>query len=162
MPASLKSGCDLLRINRMLRLVAIFFCGAFGYGLCEVMARGFSHISMGLLGGAAMCLIHLMNTGRRTPLRLLALFCVSAVFITLCELITGEIVNKQMGLNVWDYSMMPLNLDGQICLSFSCIWFALSAVGAWLDDVIRVHILHERRSLLGFSAPSSQNTRHAV
>lgn len=42
--------------------------------------------------------------------------------------------------NVWDYSNMPFNLLGQICLPFTVIWFFLSAVAVVLDDWIR-HIL---------------------
>ena len=30
-----------------------------------------------------------------------------------------------MGWNVWDYSDMPLNLYGQICLPFTGLWFLL-------------------------------------
>ena len=32
---------------------------------------------------------------------------------------------KELGWNVWDYSSMPLNLYGQICLPFSGLWFLL-------------------------------------
>ncbi len=134
-----------------VKLMSVFICGGFAYGLVEIAARGFTHISMGLLGGAAMCLIHIMNEGTRTPLRLFGALCVSAVFITCCELITGEIVNVKMGLNVWDYSMMPMNFDGQICLPFTLLWFALSAVGVMLDDAIRVRLFYEKRSFFGIS-----------
>ncbi|MCD8095346.1 MAG: putative ABC transporter permease [Ruminococcus sp.] len=138
------------------KLLTIFIVGGFSYGLIEVLARGYTHISMGILGGAAMCLIHLLNIEKRTPARLFLLFSVSSLFIMLCELVTGEIVNKQLGLAVWDYSMMPLNYDGQICLSFSLIWFALSAVGVWLDDFLRLKIFNESRRVMWLTDKSKE------
>lgn len=130
-----------------LKFLTIFTAGAFVYGIIEISARGFTHISMGLLGGAAMYLIHLMNTPHRTPMRIFSALVISALFITVCELITGEIVNVKMGLNVWDYSMMPMNYDGQICLPFTLIWFALSAVGIVFDDFIRIKLFCEQREI---------------
>lgn len=135
---------------RFLEFLTVFTAGGFIYGMIEITARGFTHISMGLLGGAAMYLIHLMNTERRTPLRIFTALVISSVFITVCELITGEIVNVRMGLNIWDYSMMPLNYDGQICLPFTMLWFALSAVGFLFDDLIRAKLFSERREITYF------------
>jgi uncharacterized membrane protein len=141
---------DGLRHNALnfLKFLAIFTAGAFAYGLIEVSARGFTHISMGLLGGAAMYLIHLMNTPNRTPVRIFLLLTVSAVFITVGELITGEIVNVRMGLNIWDYSMLPMNFDGQICLPFTMLWFSLSAVGMVFDDFLRRKLFSEKREIV--------------
>lgn len=130
------------------KLLAVFTTGAFSYGIIEICARGFTHISMGLLGGLAMYLIHLLNRSGRTAPNVFLTLMISALFITACELITGEIVNRQLGLNVWDYSMMPMNFDGQICLPFTLIWFALSAVGIMLDDLMRKKIFGEQRDIL--------------
>lgn len=130
------------------KVLTIFSSGAFAYGLIEIAARGFTHISMGILGGLAMLLIHVMNTAERTPLRLFFLLVASSAFITLSELITGEIVNVHMGLEVWDYSMMPLNFNGQICLPFTFLWFALSAVGVLFDDFLRIRLFRENRTFL--------------
>jgi len=46
--------------------------------------------------------------------------------ITMMEFITGCIVNIRLGWQVWDYSLLPFNLLGQISLLFSLIWFVLS------------------------------------
>ena len=134
----------------MLAGAAVFLSGGFAYGLIEVSARGYTHISMGLLGGAAMLLIHKMNGRERTLVKLMLRSLFSALFITACELVTGELLNIRMGLNIWDYSHLPMNYDGQICLFFSCIWFALSAIGSVLDDLLRYFILHENRSFVLF------------
>ena len=57
--------------------------------------------------------------------------------------VTSDI--DRLGLNIWDYSNMPLNLWGQICLPFSCLWFFLSAVAIILDDELRYNIFGEEK-----------------
>lgn len=74
-----------------------------------------------------------VNAARRQML-------IGAIVITTLEFVCGCIVNLWLGWNVWDYSNMPFNLLGQICLPFTVIWFFLSAVAVVLDDWIR-HIL---------------------
>ena len=51
------------------------------------------------------------------------------VFVVSGEFITGIIVNKIMHWNVWDYTGMPFQLMGQICLPFAVIFSGLCAVG---------------------------------
>ena len=41
-----------------------------------------------------------------------------AVFVTALEFITGIIVNKWLRLEVWDYTDMPFQILGQVCLPF--------------------------------------------
>ena len=132
----------------LLENTAVFLSGGFAYGLIEVAARGFTHISMGVLGGAAMLVIHAMNSRERSLAKVMLRSLLSAVFITVCEFFTGELLNVRMGLGIWDYSELPLNLDGQICLLFSGLWYALSAAALLLDDMIRHFLLHEKRSFI--------------
>ena len=43
--------------------------------------------------------------------------------ITGVELVMGLLLNRLMGFNIWDYSNVPLNLLGQVCLPYSfCGW----------------------------------------
>lgn len=49
-------------------------------------------------------------------------FLEGLVFTTLIELIAGFILDKFFHARWWDYSSMPLNLNGYICLGFSIIW----------------------------------------
>ena len=62
---------------------------------------------------------------------------IGSTIITVLEFITGCIVNLWLGWNVWDYSNLPLNLLGQICLPFSTLWYFISAIGIVIDDYIR-------------------------
>lgn len=61
------------------------------------------------------------------------------------EFITGLVVNIWLGLGVWDYSNMPFNLLGQICLPFAFAWVALSAIAIVLDDYLRYWIFGEEK-----------------
>ena len=102
-----------------------FAAGAVGYPLLEVAFRGRSHISMALAGGLSLAFIFYL--GRRMPKAPLLLRAVlSALFITAVELSIGVVVNLNLHLGVWDYTGLPLNLWGQICLPFTGIWFLLS------------------------------------
>lgn len=59
-------------------------------------------------------------------LQLQALIC--AVAITATELVAGLILNVWLELGIWDYSNLPMNLMGQICLWYSILWFVMSLI----------------------------------
>lgn len=104
-----------------------FLVGSVGYPMIEILYRGYTHISMSILGGLCLCIIYTVNLILgRGKLLWKALAC--ALIITQLEFICGVIVNLGMGLSVWDYSHLPLNLAGQICPLFSFFWFLLSLV----------------------------------
>lgn len=42
------------------------------------------------------------------------------------EFVVGLIVNVAWKQNVWDYSNLPLNIMGQVCLPFSILWFLIT------------------------------------
>ena len=48
-------------------------------------------------------------------------------------------------LNVWDYSNMPLNVLGQICLPFSLLWVIIAIGAIILDDYIRYCFFDEEK-----------------
>lgn len=132
-------------MRRLLKILALMSSGALFYGGFEMIGRGYTHISMGILGGIALCIIHLLNDAQKNSLALLAVnSAVSAFFITSCELLTGEILNRGLGMHIWDYNDLPFNFDGQICVLFSMLWFMLSLVGILLDSLIRRKIFHEQ------------------
>ncbi len=109
------------------RLLFLFgICGAI-YVLLELLYRGRSHISMFFAGGLSAVGIWLCCNCRGIKQRRLFFKCtIGSAVITAVEFVTGLIVNLWLKLQVWDYSTMPLNLLGQICLPFSLIWFLLT------------------------------------
>ncbi len=73
-----------------------------------------------------MCIFCCCGCGRLKKKCLLVKCAFGSAVITLVELLTGAVVNLWLRLQVWDYSEMPLNLWGQICLPFSAVWFFLT------------------------------------
>jgi uncharacterized membrane protein len=49
-------------------------------------------------------------------------FLGSVVLISTLELVTGWFLEKMFHQKWWDYSDMPLNINGYICLKFSLMW----------------------------------------
>lgn len=111
----------------------------------EILFRGYSHFSMILLGGLCFVICGLENEifSWETPIELQMI--ISSIIITILELLTGLIVNVYMGLKVWDYSNMPLNFMGQICLIFSIAWLFLSLIAIVIDDYLRYFVFGEEK-----------------
>lgn len=102
----------------------VFFIGASGYGLLEIIWRGYTHWTMLITGG--LCLLLLYNIFGMLKRSHIAVKClIGGLVITTAELIAGMIVNVRFGMEVWDYSQMPMNLYGQICPMYSFLWSAL-------------------------------------
>ena len=116
----------------------LYLIGGRIYTWIEILWRGYSHLTMFILGGMCFVIMGLLNEHKYTwNMPLLKQSVISAVIITVFEFFTGCIVNLWLGWQVWDYSELPFNLLGQICLYFFLLWIPLSAVGIILDDWIR-------------------------
>ena len=109
--------------------------GGLVYVLIEIFWRGHSHWTMAVLGGVCFVAIGLLNeVWPKMPV--LLQMALGALIVTVAELVTGLIVNVWLGWQVWDYSHLPLNFMGQICLPFTAAWFALSGVAIALEDAL--------------------------
>lgn len=64
----------------------------------------------------------------------------AAAIGTAVEFVTGIILNKWLGLNIWDYSNKPGNVMGQIAPEFAMYWFLLAPFALWLDDAVRASL----------------------
>ena len=114
---------------------SVFAFGGFCYGLCEILWRGHTHPTMFVLGG--ICFLGLYAGQKRySSLPLYARCICGGIFITSFELVFGCVLNVALGMNVWDYSEMPLNLYGQICPYFFFAWVLLCAPELFLCKVL--------------------------
>ena len=104
----------------------LFSIGLLGYPVIELLWRGRTHWTMALAGGLSMLLLFWIS---RTALPLPLMWGLGALAITAVEFAIGYVVNVRLGWGVWDYSALPLNIAGQICLPFTLIWFVLSIPG---------------------------------
>ena len=116
----------------------LFLIGGRLYTWIELLWRGWTHWTMFYLGGGCFVIMGLLNEYKFIwQQSLLMQSVVSAILITIFEFITGCIVNLWLGWQVWDYSSLPFNLYGQICLYYFLLWIPLSMAGIILDDWIR-------------------------
>ena len=107
---------------KLSHLIFSFLMGYFCYSLVEIVMRGYTHWTMSLTGGIVLMVLYAINSRSITLIRSCFL---GSLIITAIEFSVGIFDNLIMHWNVWDYSDMPLNLFGQICLPFSFIWFIL-------------------------------------
>lgn len=133
-----------MSIKRCQKHSIIFTIGGLLYVLLELAFRGRSHWTMFILGGLCFLIIgHLNESALTRNWALLPQMLVSSIIITVLEFIFGLVLNVWLGLGIWDYSNMPFNLMGQICLPFTLLWFLLSSVGIILDDTVRNKLFNE-------------------
>ncbi len=86
------------------------------------------------------------------PIRdnLLLLYLGSVVLTTVLELATGYLMEKLFHQRWWDYSKMPLNIGGYVCLLFSLVW--------GVACVLIVDVLHPAVARLTTLVPSPWHT----
>ena len=103
----------------------MFPIGALGYGLIEILWRGHTHPLMLTAGG--ICFVFFGKIGQKLKnARLFTKAIIGSGFVTFIELIFGTVFNIILKKNVWDYSRLPFNFKGQICLLYSFFWGILS------------------------------------
>lgn len=99
----------------------LFSFGGISYGLIEIIWRKYTHWSMVLTGG--FCFMVLYRIFKKiSDIALWQKCVIGSSVITSVEFVVGCIVNIWGKLNVWDYSKMPANFCGQICLLYSALW----------------------------------------
>ena len=131
-------------MKNIIKYIILFLIGGCVYYSIEIIARGFSHWTMFMVG--AICFILIGAINEITPkMPLLKQMLLSAIIITFIEFISGCILNIWLGLNIWDYSNEPFNLLGQINLKHTIYWFLLSSIGIVLDDYIRYILFNEEK-----------------
>ena len=127
----------------LLKPFGIYCFGGLAYGVLEIIYRGQTHISMFWVGGLCFLVIAAIDSIGLFGGSLVFEAPVCAAFVTAVEFVSGVIINLRLGLGVWDYSGIPLNLMGQICLPFSVIWLGLSVPAAVSARLIRHLIFGE-------------------
>ena len=130
-----------LFIIKILRPLFIICTGGMVYYNIEILFRGYSHISMFLCGGLSFYTIGILNERPDIQPSFLTQMILGTLIITVYEFMTGLVVNLIFHLQVWDYSDMPFNFDGVICLTFSILWIFVSIYGIVLSDIINYYFL---------------------
>ena len=113
--------------------------------MIEIAWRGYSHVSMAILGGICFLYASYQNERVTWDYPLFTQAIKTTLFILVSEFISGCILNIWLGLGIWDYSHMPFNLFGQVCVLYALLWFPLSFVAIILDDYIRYWFFEEEK-----------------
>ena len=124
-------------IYSIIEAVFYIFFGGLIYYLIEILFRGYSHYSMFLCGGIIFYCISLFNRRYFCSLHVITRAIIAAFIITLIELLFGILFNLYLHMQVWDYSNQYYNYKGQICLTFSILWFFLSFPVLSMDSFIQ-------------------------
>lgn len=130
---------------RAVKALVLWGIGGLIYICCELLFRGYSHWTMFLVGGICFLCIGAINELIPWEMPIWQQAIIGAAIVTVIEFISGCIINIGLGWNVWDYSDMPFNVLGQICLPFTAIWFLLAAIAIIFDDYLRYWLFGEEK-----------------
>jgi len=135
----------MMKLKVIFKYLFLFLIGGLIYCGIELLWRGRTHWTMLIVGGICFIFCGIINElfDWDMPLWMQMLIC--SIGITVIELISGLVINKLFKLNVWDYSNLPFNLFGQVCLLFTFIWFLLSSLAIILDDWLRYLFFDEEK-----------------
>ena len=126
-------------MNNLLRLAVIFIIGFCFYIAIEVCFRGYSYPLMGICGGVILLILDYINERISWDMDLILQGMVGSFFITLFELIVGIVLKSFDFSPMWDYSDIPFNFMGIICLPYSLLWIIVSIAGILLSDAINYY-----------------------
>ena len=134
-----------MKMKRYHKEIILGFIGGLLYIIIELIWRGYSHWTMFVLGG--LCFVCLGRINEVIPwcMPLWQQALIGTAIITGLEFITGCIVNLWLGWNVWDYSNVPFNVLGQICLPYILLWIPISLAGIVSDDYLRHWLFKEEK-----------------
>lgn len=133
------------RLKLFLKLLVLAVIGGTIYVGIELLWRGHSHISMFFLGAVCFVVLGGLNEVIPWEMGLVWQALIGGTIITGLEFITGVIVNIWLKLGVWDYSELPFNIMGQVCLIYYFLWVLLSVVAIILDDYLRYWFFDEEK-----------------
>ncbi len=129
----------------VIKMVVLLLIGGTTYFGIEMLWRGYSHWTMALVGGLCFVLIGAINEYIPWEMKFIQQSFIGASIIIVVEFVAGLILNVWLSLGIWDYSDLPFNILGQICLYFYFAWLFLSAVAIVLDDYLRYWLFKEEK-----------------
>lgn len=129
--------------QKTLRLFNMALIGGVIYLIIELLWRGRTHWTMGVVGGLCFILLGMNQKLFTTNTPLLLQAMIGTLFVTAVELLSGIILNIWLGLDIWDYSMLPFNILGQISLQYILLWLPLSLFAIIVYNWLRHWLYNE-------------------
>ena len=137
-----------MNMRETFQIVNLALIGGAIYSLIEVLWRGYTHWSMGIVGGICFILLGLISKQLTPKFPLYIQAIIGTFLVTFIELISGTILNIWLKLSVWDYSDVPFNLLGQICLPYMLLWLPLSFLAIILYNWLSYQLFSARKPKL--------------
>ena len=130
-------------LDRKTKLLVLFIIGGLICLLIELLWRGHTHWSMGIVGGICFLICGSLNEKFLRSTKFWKQVLIGDCAIVIVEFCNGVLLNLVLKWNIWDYSHMPLNLLGQICLPFALLWLPIAAFAIFMDDFLRHYLYGE-------------------
>ena len=135
-------------MSKVLKVLTIWFLMGMVYfvieGIWRIPKGGDANISMLFVGGLCGLLIGSINQiPKFYNMSVFKQSLIGTGIVLVIEYTAGYILNIKMGLDIWDYSDMFFNINGQICLEFGLIWLLIMPAAIWLEDFIRFKFWNE-------------------
>ena len=135
----------MINIKNIIKYLILGIIGGFTYVIIEMLYRGHSHWSMFIVSAVAFISIGLINEFISWDMKLWKQMLIGSGIVTVLEFISGYILNIKLGWLIWDYSNVPFNIMGQICLPSSIAWFFISFIAIVADDYLRYWLFNEEK-----------------
>ncbi len=135
----------MINIKNIIKYIILGGIGGITYIIIELLYRGYSHWSMFIVSAIAFIFIGLINEFISWNMELWKQMLIGSGIVTVLEFISGYILNIKLGWLIWDYSNVPFNIMGQICLPFSIAWFFISFIAIVADDYLRYWLFNEEK-----------------
>ena len=118
------------------------WCTEVGYAAFKThhfVNRGFLNGPICPIYGVGVTAVIMVLTPYKSDI--IVLYILSVVLVTVLEGLTGWAMDKIFHNKWWDYSDMPLNIGGYVCLLFSIVWgFACLLIIYFIQPLIH-HVL---------------------
>lgn len=149
-------------MKKLLKPIILFSIGGGIYITIEIiyrflMDRPPTHWAMYVLGGLAFLLIGELNEHISWEIPFWIQDLIGTAITLLLEFVFGCVLNLWLRLAVWDYSNLPFNILGQVCLPFALIWAVLVAIAIVLDDYLRYWLFDEDKPVYYWKLQSKEN-----
>ena len=131
--------------KKLSKNIILFTVGFCLYITMEVLFRGYSFPLMGVCAGLVIVLLDKINDYISWDIDILVQCTLGMLMVTIMELIIGTIFLDTNLLPVmWDYSNLPLNFRGIICIPFMVLWMVLSFIAILVADSINYYVFDEK------------------
>lgn len=94
------------KLKPWAKYLFLFYMGGSIYYYIEVLFRGYSYLSMFILGGICFIYCGLQNERTSWDYPFWKQLAKSEAFVLIAEFLTGCVLNLWLGLGIWDYSIV--------------------------------------------------------